>query len=240
MRKTCGAIFLALLTGCGDEPTLQRVPASAFGAAPVPQQTQPTHQAALAPATTDTAMAARVDTLARNILAANPQIGIQPLILTAGRPQPEVFHRDTSLLGVTEGLVKQCTTDAQLAAILCHELGKMVAEREAHTGPRARDVTLEPPPDVRVGNDSGGYLGTSSDLTRLAELGRYRPPAARPVSEPPPNPEVLARDYLTKAGFAPTELDGVAPLLHAAEANNTVEKQLTGGGTARPWSPPQQ
>src|SRR5262249_39695897 len=74
---------------------------------------------------------ARVDAGGRQLLAANPQVGAKPLFHTIGAPQPEVFHRGTSDVWVTEGLVRQCATDGQLAALLCLELGKMVAEREA-------------------------------------------------------------------------------------------------------------
>jgi hypothetical protein len=37
----------------------------------------------------------------------------------------------------------------------------------------------------------------------------------------------LARIYLTKAGFAATELDAVTPILRAAAENNTFAKQIT-------------
>jgi hypothetical protein len=48
------------------------------------------------------------------------------------------------------------------------------------------------------------------------------------VVPPPPDANVLARAYLTKAGYGEKELDGVEPILKAARANVTLEKQLAG------------
>ena len=39
---------------------------------------------------------------------------------------------------ITEGLVRQCTSDGQLAAVLCTELGRLVSEREALAPPSVR------------------------------------------------------------------------------------------------------
>src|SRR5207237_1039878 len=96
--------------------------------------------------------AARVDIVGRRIIAANPQVGAKPMFATIGAPEPEIFHRGTSDVYVTEGLVKQCSTDGQLAAILCSELGKVVAEREALSPPRTRRPERTPPADVPIGN----------------------------------------------------------------------------------------
>src|SRR5262245_3137518 len=70
-----------------------------------------------APATE--AASARVNEMGQRILAANPQIGMRPVILTVGSEQPEIFHRGTGQIIITEGLMKLCTTDRFLAAVLC-------------------------------------------------------------------------------------------------------------------------
>ncbi|MBY0526646.1 MAG: hypothetical protein K2R98_24835 [Gemmataceae bacterium] len=227
---------LALAIGCvGEESRTLLVPDSPFKppTAPASPASPAMTRASYAPAATQ--VAARVDTVGRNIIAANPQTGIRPLFMTIGSPQPEVFHRGTSEIGITEGLVKQCTTDAQLAAVLSYELGKMISEREALAAPRTRAMLQEPPQNVPVGNDSGGFYGSSADLTRLAEQAKFRPPASREAPPPPPDPKALARDYLTKAGFAPTELDLAEPILKAANANTAIEKQMTAQQPVRTW-----
>ena len=134
------------------------VPSNPFGSSPPPQVTR----ASTSPASVQAAV--RVDSLGRKLLAANPQIGIQPLFLTIGAPQPEVFHMATSQVDITEGLVNQCSSDGQLAAVLAGELGKMVSEREFLAGPQARAPEPEPPLEVRVGSDNGGSFGPADQL----------------------------------------------------------------------------
>src|SRR5436189_6421705 len=58
--------------------------------------------------------AARVDQLGRKILSANPQIGLRPLFCAIGSQNEEIFHQGTGKIIVTEGLVRQCKSDADL------------------------------------------------------------------------------------------------------------------------------
>jgi len=183
---------------------------------------------ALSPASQETGK--RVGEVGQKVLAANPNLGLHPAFLTIGGPQPELFHK-TKEVYITEGLVKQCATEGQLAAVLCHELGKMVAEREALAGPKPPE--REPPLDVRVGSDSGGVTG-AADQTHLVELAKYEKQRSRGPTLSP-DPQALARTYLVKAGYAVNDLDAVAPLLRAAAANNAFEKQLTAPAVERPW-----
>jgi hypothetical protein len=227
MRSAFLSLCLPLaVIGCAtDEPLVQRVPDSPFGA---PVATPPPTRAGFAPAASPTSL--RVDKLGREIMAANPQIGLRPLFVTIGSPKPEVFHRECVEIDITEGLVKQCATDGQLAAILCSELGKMVAERQTLAAVSSGSTNEEPPMAVRIGNDS------RSDLTYLAEQAKYRPAGARQAESVAADPKVLARDYLSKAGFASAELDAAEPLLRGAAANSALERQLTHPGPARPWT----
>ena len=85
------------------------------------------------------ATARRVLAVSRKLIDANPQAGLRPLFITAGSPHPEIFHDGGGMNGyhvvVSEGLVNQCKTEAELAAVLALEMGKIVAEREAAVGP---------------------------------------------------------------------------------------------------------
>lgn len=221
--------------GClpDDRPNTLLVQPSPFGNVPAP----PAPRVACAPATGEAAM--RVNDVGQKIVQANKQAGLRPVFVTAGAPQPEIFHKGTTQVFITEGMVKQCATEGQLAAVLCLELGKMVSEREALAGPQARSPELEPPVELRVGGDSGGTFGPA-DATRLAELGKYeqarRPARGAPL--PPPDPNVLARTYLAKAGYPAAELDMAQPLVQAAAANYVLERQFANTTPAdRPATP---
>src|SRR5262245_15692791 len=184
----------------------------------------------LAPASTEAA--SRVDKIGRGILAANPQIGAKPLFRTIGAPRPEIFHRGTDDIYVTEGLVKLCETDGQLAAVVCAELAKMVAEREAAAPASVRRPERLPPIDVPIAAD--GFAG-APDHTRLRELADYekqKRQQARQEKLPPPDPQTLCKDYLRtyllRAGYSPQDIDRAAPVLHAAAANYVFEQQMSG------------
>jgi hypothetical protein len=181
--------------------------------------------------------AARVDRVGQQVLAANKAVGLRPQFRTIGSPQPELFHQGQADVLITDGLVKQCQTDGQLAALLCHELAKIVAEREALAGPQTRTPERQPPMEVRIGNDNVG--ASSADLTHLAELGKFERTHGKPGAPAPrlPDPTALARDYLKKAGFPETDYDAVQPYLRSAAENMTYARQLKDGWTPQPsWT----
>ena len=123
----------------------------------------------ISPASTD--VAARVDAMGRRLLAANPQIGAKPMFHTIGAPHVEVFHRGTNEVFVTEGLVKQCCTDGQLAAVLSVELGKMIREREANVPNSVRTRDALPPMDDRLGLDD--HFGGTTDSANWKDAVEY-------------------------------------------------------------------
>ena len=222
-------IFCLTATSCvSPEMKTTLVPSNPFGSAPPPQATRP----ALLPASLQAA--ARADSVGRRVVTANPQLGIQPLFRTIGAPQPEIFHQGTTEVDITEGLVNQCSSDGQLAAVLALELAKMVSERESLAGPAVRAPEHEPPMEVRVGSDSGGVFGPADQLHR-AELAKYdkerRQRAANAAT--PLDPLGLARGYLTKAGFPAADLDTATPILTSAGDNHTFAKQLLSSPSPR-------
>lgn len=152
--------------------------------------------------------------------------------LTAGLPKLEIFHRVQSGVAqvwITEGLVKECKTDGELAAILSQELGKMASEEIAKSQPLRGEWDRPPLMSPQIGNDIGGTFGHASgtDMMIAAREEKYRRQAQRSFQAPPP-PEDLARIYLKSAGYNPADLDTVMPLLRKAAKNEDVEQQITG------------
>jgi hypothetical protein len=232
----------ALLLACGcvpldmfktdNEATTAKVPASFF-ATPTPV-TIPTLTAKRPQGSAAACLA--VDRVGNQLIAANPQLGIKPLFSTIGSPDPEIFHQDTSGLYITEGLVRQCQSEGQLAAVLSLELGKMVSEREGLVNPALRDPPKRLPMAIPMGN-AGQFSGTEQLYT--AEVAKLDADKRRSVKRVvPPDPEVLARKYLEAAGFDAKELTAVAPLVQAADRNYTLEKQFKSASNPAPtWQP---
>lgn len=232
---SAGWPFVLAAAGCfpNQESTLL-VPGNTFGTAPA---TATATKTSYAPASTEAAT--RVGLVGQKILAANPQLALRPSFSTIGAPQAEIFHRGASDVFITEGLVRQCTSEGQLAAVLCQELGKIVAERDALSGALGRSAAPLPPMDTTVGNDTAGSAGLG-DLGRQTELAKYEKEYRRRPSGdriPLPDPKTLAANYLTKAGYTPADLDAAVPLLRSADENVALEKQLTTSPTPRPWGP---
>lgn len=178
----------------------------------------------ITPAATETA--ARVDSIGRQLLAANPQIGSKPMFHTIGAPHVEVFHRGTTEIFITEGLVKQCASDGQLAAVLSVELGKMIRDREASVPNEIRSRDALPPMNDRLGlDDQFGGTADSANWKDVVDYDNQRKSQHKRLRLP--DPTLLARDYLTKAGFSSGELQSVQPILQEASTKMLIEKQVT-------------
>lgn len=222
MRRSRWAVLgCVLAAGCGrfDDPGRSSLPCLPAPVGPPPATTPASAEAA-----------ARVNAIGQGILAANPINGLDVRTIrftTIGAPHAEVFHRGATDIFITEGMVRQCTTDGQLAAVLCLELGKMVSEREAQTPTAIRQPERLPPIDTGLNHDSG--FGVAADQTRLRELADYdRDRRQRQQVLAPPDPAALARLYLVRAGFHDADLQAAGPLLQQAQGNAGLEKQMTG------------
>jgi hypothetical protein len=200
--------ILVMVSGClPSQENLEVVAANPFGNPPtvaVPVRVS------YAPASVEASL--RVDRVVRQVLAANNDIGLRPRFATDGAPQVEVTYPDRNDVHLTEGLVKRCATDGQLAAVICMELGKLVAEREALASP-GRNTWTSPPLEVPIGNAS---QFNAPDQTHLVELARYEQErkARKRIAL---DPRALARQYLERAGFAATELDAATAALRPAK-----------------------
>ena len=163
------------------------------------------------------AVAERVETLGRRIIAQNTFTGLDPLFHTVGKAEPELFHNGTAQLYVSEGLVKRCKTDAELAAVLCSELGVMMAEHRAAAA---------------VGRDASGIRNETAAATGT-EVGAA---GGRPLTfDATADPNALARQLLRGAGFDPAELDRARPILAGVARGGALEKQVSGSAAAPTW-----
>ena len=170
--------------------------------------------------------AIRVGKIGQKLLIANPSIGIKPAFHTIGTSQAEVFHKGVNQIMITDGLVKDCSDD-QLAAVLAVELVKMLGEQE-NSAPTGKIIDRTPGMDFPIGNDRSLVFGPA-DGTRLAErygLDRMRM-KNNTTGAGTTDPKIIARGYLSKAGYPSKAVDSISGLLKKADENFKLEKQMT-------------
>ena len=168
--------------------------------------------------------ALKVAKVGQKLLQANPQIGIRPAFHTIGAPHAEIFHQGSEQIMVTEALVKECSEE-QLAAVLGLELAKMLQESET-TQPVGRILDRTPSLSVPIGSDRYSAFGPA-DMTILAERAeidrnRYKNPFQGA------DPKLVARSFLSKAGYPSKSVESVASILKKADENYSLEKQMKG------------
>jgi hypothetical protein len=179
------------------------------------------------------AVAERVETLGRKLVAQNTFLGIEPMFMTIGVKESVLFHRGSEQVFISEGLVEKCATDAELAAVLCAEMGRMVAEKRTA---KAAGHDVDPIADANFG---GGPLfpgGTAFDAGQQANLAYHEQKHPRGAAVPNPvDATNTARDILKGAGYSPAELDRVEPLLKQSERGEKIRKQMGGSAPAPEW-----
>lgn len=186
----------------------------------------------------DAALLQRVMRVGNYVLDSNPEIGLRPSFAATGSDSVEVFHQGPHAIYITKGLIERCKTDEQLAAVLCHELGEMVFERELLAGPKMQEDDERPPMRVQIGN--AGQPG-EADFVHMAEVARYeqRKKERQKQRKKLPNPELLRVQYLTQAGFQAEVYEEIKPLLAEAERTYSLEKQFKRHAVIPPtWNTP--
>jgi hypothetical protein len=180
----------------------------------------------------DLATAERVETLGRKIIAQNMFTGIEPLFHTIGIAEPSLFHEGPERLMISDGLVKQCRTDGELAAVLCTELAKMIAEKKAAERVGAERDSF---PDIGVPTSSGLAGGQPDDPARAAERAFLEKQRIKRTNRESVDPAKLASELMRGAGFDPADLDRIAPLLRQSDRGQAIKKQLSGSALAPRW-----
>jgi Peptidase family M48 len=172
--------------------------------------------------------ATRVHAVGSEVAAANvADLPSKPVFLTIGLKEPMAFHQGSGEVVVSEGLVDRCPTDAELAAVLCNELGKLAAKKGPKAAPRPeRDL----PPAVPVSADVVG-ASHSADMTRAAEealADRRGPRTGRGPRDQRPDPKALAQNFYVKAGHTADDFGRMEALLREAEDNAEKREIMRG------------
>lgn len=124
------------------------------------------------------AAAARVDQVGHDLMAATLFFPVDPTFHTAARSEVFVTHPDLNGVMVSEGLVKKCRTDAQLAAVLAAELGRMAAEKWAADRLRPGAAPADRGPDSGSATDP---RATAAELLTAAGYSAKDLDAAGPL-----------------------------------------------------------
>lgn len=190
----------------------------------------------VAPASVEAA--ARVDKIGRQLVNGSPFLGLDPTFQVigpqvGGTSEPEFFHRDSTGVFLTEGLVTLCRKDEELAAVLAHQLGHMAAESRRTDRMRVRD----PIPKGAMGGKPDG--STDMDMARDMYLADFEKNVRKPTERkmfPLTDATKIAKQILSDAAFDPKWLDDVQPILKQANRTQVLAKQLGGGSAAPKWS----
>jgi hypothetical protein len=209
---------------------------------PAPTNYQPLPRAALTTPRQPTAATASTPELARaekvlyRLHMANAQIPVKSTLVLKKDRQPSIRHQGLSRIVISEGLLERCETEGQLASVLALELGKMTREREQRLAEQTGRSALEPPMEVPIGRDAGRY--GDAELAYRAEMEKFGIDRRKPAEqEPISDPKLLARQYLSKAGYPETELEAVPALLQPqlpADAKRLPPIAVPGPGNSPP------
>jgi predicted Zn-dependent protease len=184
-----------------------------------------------APASQETSL--RVLLMKDNLLAKNNQLGLKAYAIAVASPDPEIFHVGHHHIYITEGLVRQCSTDGVLAAVLALELGRIVSEREAAVSDHVRQPERPLPIHLPIGSTGNARDADPTYHVELAQHEKKYPRQTQKLSRP--NPHVVARDMLERAGYSSTDLDAAMPLLQNAERFRALETQFKGPLKQADW-----
>jgi hypothetical protein len=225
-----------LLAGCvpaqlvPEPPATPQVASAPFAEARPPAPTKVNY----APASQEVSF--RVLLMKDKLVGENPQVGIKPHVIAVASADPEIFHVGMNSIYITEGMVRQCATEGQLAAVLANELGRMIAEREAAVADEIRQPERMLPIQLPIGGSASGRERDPTYYNELAQHEKLYP--KHPHKLPPPNPQLVARDILQRAGFQPTDLDAALPILQNAERFRVLQNQFMGTMKQGDWKAP--
>lgn len=154
---------------------------------------------------------ARVKPLVDRLLAENRNLGLKPAFLITDQPEPVVQRREFERVFLSEGLVRSCTSDGQLAGLLALQLADLYVARRQQMQSDLAANGRNPPPTVTMIREYGS-IG-NPDMIHLAEIAILGLDKRAPRSEPCPEAHRVAAEILVKAGYSEQELAAALPLL---------------------------
>jgi len=172
--------------------------------------------------------ARRVDELTKRIVDQNTFTGLDPIVRVISVPEAVLFHRGSAELFISEGLVKKCKTDAELAAVLCTELGRMMAQKRA-----AIAVGRNPDPIPEIALPGGT---SDANLVREAELAMQKRREDAKLAAEQSDEVQLAKSLLKGAGFDPAEFERVQGMVKQSDRGEAIKKQMAGTAPAPVWN----
>jgi hypothetical protein len=179
--------------------------------------------------------AERVDQVGRTIMAANVFSGIDPSFQTIGSKERILLHRGQESIFISDSLVEECNTDAELAALLCSELGKMLAEKRNAVRMGYRDPLM----DITITN-SGESGGITADQFRLAELAMHEQQMPKRAVDRAraeiTDPRRLAIEMLKTGGYDEKQYADAEQMLKGVNTNREMVRQLSGTSLMPSWT----
>ena len=172
----------------------------------------------------------RVDQIGQLLLTQNPFLGVSPTFGVVGGSEKAIFHPDRHGILITEGLVNDCKSDDELAAVLAVELAELTAEHK--NGKRA--IVLQPlPPLPGAGSQTAG----GTDASQLMTEALVRDHAAKNGGAAKPEvPQQLAAEILQNAGIESEHLDAARKRLAQIKRSIPLVDQMRPKAQAPSWS----
>jgi len=172
----------------------------------------------------------RVDQIGQMLLTQNPFLGVSPTFGVVGRPEEAIFHPDHHGILITEGLVNNCKTDDELAAVLALELAELTAEFK--NGKRS-GLPQPLPPQPGAGSMTAG----GTDSTQLMTEALVREHASKNGAAVKPEvPQQLAAEILQNSGIESVHLEAARKRLSQTKRRSPLVDQLTPKSPIPSWS----
>lgn len=173
------------------------------------------------PIVTDPAVNAYIQCITQNIIKALPEDRGSWEVMVFQNPAPNAFALPGNKIGVNSGMLKVARTQGQLAAVIAHEVGHLLADHAnerltqqlaVQGGMALLDLFSEDPGSLK-------YQALRKALGLGAEVGILLPFSRTHEKEA----DALGLDLMARAGFDPRESIALWENMEAASKGQPVE-----------------